>query len=973
MTKKEAEKRARRSVSFVHILVAVVAIIECLLLMSFTTFSWIESNSSLVIQNGPESSQENTNITKKMNIAGSLNSILDLNYDGDAFAKLNTFFSEVKYFEFAKATSSDGKTLFFPCRNNTYSTAGKYRKADTIDYNTSFLYFDFILSNQGTLNENVENRDIYFANDDLAGGEGFEDIFTVTGGDFTDAQRTAICNAMRMSVTTQVNNATPNTTIYAKKSHAAESGSGNYKSFDAIPANQSYAYDENGGASHTNNRNTWVATKDIDNSVYHTTNSVVDSDKLFVAKKNAKTKVSIRIWFDVFDPDFRSVFGLDDAAFDYDPENTNYADYYKISSVNVGIKFKLISSGNDLRSIYFDDYTFTNQTGININHLTDENPAYSVWFYAYQPYVAASSDHPERQAGYVAIPLERESSDVSHSRWTSNTATASMMEYLKNEGTYTNASGVTNASLRYQKSYFCYGDYNTKKAIYKWELPAAPTDDDFVFNAYSYQPNSSYTPAAAANGWSDCVKVDASTPIKLGVGIWQDTSANTTMTLLKFRDMATVVTDTSYNGGNNFQIMNAAAELDAHTNYLVYANNLNAAQAANNFNAAITAAMYYDETEQVFKSYVPTYWLAGGSAGNSGVSFTYTPSGSFNYNDATIRWYNNTPQPLNGDYIFTALGYSNRNSNATLGGIGYTAGVFSGSQAYLCGVGTWRDVEEIRFSTELIDSYLNTSYRYFIGITDSYSQGYYVMIPDESNMTFSAYIPAEQGSTAAGVKFARLDSVKTTNSNITNGPSVYWYGNLRHNSYGDDYDTFYPVDCALTTATENYTHGYWNLSVLVDGTYENLISDTLTDGAHDTNNNPVATYAPIVTTGSTTVVGSIDYSPRDNYGTLEYSYNGSTWQPAIVDDTTDTITNCIDRYRFYAPAENQATVYWRWTPYAAYSCTIYVDHDDDSSTANVETTYAAPATEFIYTHNVADAAETGIYQVVTEARYVPAA
>ena len=183
LSKKQAQQHARRMTTSVYILVAVVAIIECLLLVSFTTFSWIESNSSLIIQNGPESSQVNTNVTKKMDIASQLNSTINLNYSSSDFADLNSFFSKVKYFQFAKATSSDGKTMFFPCRNNTYSTAGKYRKGDTVDYNTSYLYFDFILSNKGT---GAENRDVYFDE-----AEGYTDIFTVTGDSLSTEQKTA--------------------------------------------------------------------------------------------------------------------------------------------------------------------------------------------------------------------------------------------------------------------------------------------------------------------------------------------------------------------------------------------------------------------------------------------------------------------------------------------------------------------------------------------------------------------------------------------------------------------------------------------------------------------------------------------------------------------------------------------------------------------------------------------------------------
>ena len=960
--------------SSVHILIAVVAIIECLILVTFTTFSWIESNSSLIIQNGPKSTQQDTDVRKKMAIASELSSTINLAYSGNTIAPLNDFFSEVKYFEFAKATSSDGRTMFFPCRNNTYSEAGKYRKGDTVDYNTSYLYFDFVLSNRNPGNNvNVENRDVYF--DETAE---YADIFTVTGDGLTAQQKTALENAMRMSITTQSGSSAASTKRYAKNQYigTAEADS-HYKSIDAIPADQSYAYDENGGATHTNNRNTWVTTNQLSKSVYHTTNNVVDSDKLFVVKKNAETKVSFRIWFEVWDPDFRSVFGLD--SLDYSQYESGSAAYWKIPDAKVGIKFRLKTSGNDLRSIYFDDYTLTNQAGINIDHLTDENPNYRVWFYTYQPAVSASEDHPARTAGYYAIPLERESRDSTHTLWSANTATQSEMDYLMGSTEY-NDAGANNSNnrlTRYQKSYFCYGDFSTKTAKYKWELPAAPASEDYVFNAYSYMPNSSvnktnhnWTSDSSGTTYWDC----NGTAIKLGVGLWQDDAASS-MTLLKFRDMATAITTTGYNGGDNYRIMNAAAAADNHTHYLVYANNTNSATLADNFTDAVaktTAAMYYDAAEAVFKSYVPSGWLSGN---NAGVSFTYCPGGTFSAVGATLRWYDAAPQPLDGEYIFTALGYSNRYDVDSLGGIGYTAGFYTGSSGFLKGVGTWRDVELIKFNTELIDADISSSYRYFVGITDSYSLGFYAMVPDASNMTFSAYIPSTQGATQPGINFVRMNGAKDSNSDTI--PDAYWYGNTRYT-----YSTFYPVQVVNTPAVPAvFDRGYWNLSVLVDGTYENLIYDTLTDGALDDNDDPVTTYVPIVTAGTkviddngtpTTVDhDTVDYTPRDNYGLLEFSYDGTNWE-TVCDDTLDSyshsesgvvIAKMHDRYRFYVNAENKNTVYWRWTPYANYTITF--------NSEGVSKTVTAADTQFEYTHNVANASSTGIYLVVTEAPYIP--
>ena len=994
LTKKQARQKARRLMSAVHILIAVVAIVECILLSVFTTFSWIESNSSLVIQNGPASTQVDTGTTKKMDIAPALNSTINLNYTSGTVPGLNTFYSAVKYFQFAKATSSDGVTMFFPCRNNTYSTAGKYRKGDTIDYNTSYLYFDFILSNSGS---GAANRDVYFSNE-----SGFTDIFTVDGGDLNSEQQAAVRKAMRMSITTKVGNSAANTTIYSENAYsgttaynpASPASGGSYKSFSRlIPADQSYAYDVTDvGAGTTNERTEWVNTKALSKSVYATESNVITADKLFVVKKNVDTKVSIRIWFDVFDPVFRSVFGLDDSGFSYSSTDSAYS---KLPDATVGIKFKLLSWNNDLRSVYFDDYTFSNNGGIGVTHLTDEpdsdgDPStnYSVWFYAYQPGVSANATtgQPARTAGYFATELVRESSGAGHTRWSTNLATASMMQCLMNDNTDGHANAAGHGASEYTHAYFCYGDFATKTAVYKWALPSAPVSDgDFTFNAYSYLPNSSTDNSGYTWVSSSIAEQHADCGIwKTGVGIWQDDTNYTAMELLKFRDKATAATASSYNTGSNYKIMNAAAEADDHTHYLVYANNYNNATAANNFtasgnqtinlgsavtttlNAATvenrTAAMYYDSANKVFMSYVPRYWITGdASDANKGVSFTYCPGGTFSNNAANIRWYNSAPAPLStGEYMFTALGSSNVSTGNGLTNVGFVADYFNNTAGFLKGYGTWGDIELIKFNTELIDSDLDADYRYYIDLADTYSEGCYVMVPDDTNMTFSAYIPSGTGSTlAAVIGFVRYDAVKQTSSSSTikeAEPAAYWYAAARHNSYTTDYSTFYPVDCDGDDATVETTHGYWNLSVLVDATYENFIYDTLTDGT-------AAVYDPIVTTGDAGTDGSVDYSPRGNYGLLEYSYDNSTWY-TLADDTADTLNNMIDRYRFYVSAEDRYVVYWRWTPYKGYTVTFY--------SGGVSQTITADDTVFVYTHDVADASSTGIYKVVVEAPYMAA-
>ena len=232
------------------------------------------------------------------------------------------------------------------------------------------------------------------------------------------------------------------------------------------------------------------------------------------------------------------------------------------------------------------------------------------------------------------------------------------------------------------------------------------------------------------------------------------------------------------------------------------------------------------------------------------------------------------------------------------------------SSTYFAGVGTWGEIEKINFSTELIDTDHIADYRYFVGITGysssnfSSTMNYYPMTPDATNMIFSAYVPKDIGKSDAGaINFIRYNTYRAAN-HTTASINARWFGNRRN-----ECSTFYPISINTSTTTD-YTRGYWNLSVLVDGSYENLI------------------YATVVTDNAT------------SGGTLQYSTDGSTWSSAVM----------IDRYRWAAPADgNQtiSTIYWKWTPYQAGSYT---------KTVNGSTTV------FNYTHTLSDA----LYKVITE-------
>ena len=95
--------------------------------------------------------------------------------------------------------------------------------------------------------------------------------------------------------------------------------------------------------------------------------------------------------------------------------------------------------------------------------------------------------------------------------------------------------------------------------------------------------------------------------------------------------------------------------------------------------------MYYDTTEKVFKSYVPSTWVAD----NGSLYFNFSVNGQFNQNQTNVRYFARNATAHEGTYQYTALGVHDN----------YDINLTSGQAAYAQGVGTWNDIEKISFST----------------------------------------------------------------------------------------------------------------------------------------------------------------------------------------------------------------------------------------------------------------------------------
>ncbi len=840
--RKKLSKKTQRLISRAHILIAVVAIIECLVLITFTTYSWIESASSLVIMNGPQSTTTTNNVN--IDISNALN--YEVNLDSSAGnAELINFFSQTKYYRLGKASSPNGSTFYFPKRNNTYSGATTFRLGDTTDYNTSYNYFDFKIKNE------VGNKDFYF-NDDT---EEKRDIFTVSdpsgyfnektysisegGTSQTYNKIEAIRRAMRISIVDTIENGETNSCIYS-------------------PTGKSY--NAQNGLSDSDTKNT-TPKKIADYGLNHNSSlSAQNKNILFTSKKNKSSRIQVRIWFEIMDPDFQKAFGFGQNSSNFDSD-----DFNAIAGVQININLSLGNADNNFRPFYFDDYTFSTTAGnvggnITLDNASNEN--YVVWFHCY---VKDSNS-------YVDYPMTREMTSGGRTRWSAEGISQTITDYLCSTDT-SGSTGMTSTQL--EGCYFAYGP-SVGTVTYSWYLNQKPNDgtSEFIYNAYSrYKVGSTY----------------------YGSGCWNDRSA---VQLVQFKDYSTILVADDFNrSASNFRIINQNPVDHLFVNNMATYN----ASGTAHYN---TAAMFYDSTNDIFKSYVPQSWL------NSNIFFRFNLDNN-GYNGIDLGFSAGVPVVSNGtDYVYTALGHD---ENYTLAYYN-EHNAASGNNNYIApGFGTWGGVEQIFLNVELIDYDVKATDRYKVSIAgtdiDSTAKESIPMIPDATGMVYSCYIPANSGvNTSPYLKFVRLNNV-----NNNNAVNARWYTAARYTS-----NTYYPVKVDSTADSSDTTRGHWTLSVLVDGTYENLIYDTLTDG--------------------------------DGEGKLEYSFDGLTYNTLMEDSSTagspTTDSNRISAYRWYVPCSAGATVYYRWTPYYG---------TDGNFGTNDDTT-------FVFIHNTT----SGMYCVITE-------
>lgn len=297
-----AVRGKRRFSMRLQLILIVVALLECLLLVGISTYSWIESTSSLIIRGDDMPVKKNR--AYQMAISTSNTTRVDL----------HDYFSSTAYFQFAKTSSPDGKTFYFPkfndiiqYQNSTPADVpgfpGAYRKGDTTDYNTTYYCFDINLNNTGSQASNY-----YFSSET-------NKIFTVTGID-NNTVKEAAAKCYRLSVQ-QGNDIT-------------------------IFSNETTSYTAVNNTTYNTANSAPVTSRAIDNYKYGSDLTGKTEVCKASAGSDSGNNVTFRIWFELNDPAYKEL-SKEQKQLLYD------------SKVNIDLV--LMNAASDTRSMYFDDYS----------------------------------------------------------------------------------------------------------------------------------------------------------------------------------------------------------------------------------------------------------------------------------------------------------------------------------------------------------------------------------------------------------------------------------------------------------------------------------------------------------------------------------------------------------------------------------------------------------------------------------------
>ncbi len=445
-----AERKENKRSFTLKMLVVIVALIEAIILVVISTFSWIENSSSLIIKG------------ERLEITGGRYFQMKIDGNDKGTVDLHKYFDDVAFYQFAKASSPDGKKLYFP----KYSTLkaenadvinGDYRLGDTTDINTAYYCFDIDIYNTTSKSFNYYLKQT-------------EKLFTVSGPD-SDVNKAAE-KCFRFSVQ---QGSVGNTIVFANyDSEASYSNDGT----NTKQMRYRTHYTANSTSVKSTDSTTKAQPKVYIPNDYSFSENKADRDNHYVvctADSDAHSTLTFRIWFEFNDPAYKALSLEDKEA---------------LNNTTVSIDIELTNASSDVRSFYLHDYSGLSKQ----SSLLDGDDSRSMYF-AYSNGTTTS---------YInMVPIEDESA-TGYTVWRTADANgrpadlidADMRENLKK-------------SAYYNQSYFFYGalsDGSPTGSIKKWKLNSQPVASDGadganIYVVYGYTGNDTYDAAGCYGMW----------------------------------------------------------------------------------------------------------------------------------------------------------------------------------------------------------------------------------------------------------------------------------------------------------------------------------------------------------------------------------------------------------------------------------------------------------------------------------------
>lgn len=531
-----AERKERKRSFALKIIVVIVALIEAVLLTVISTFSWIENSSSLIIRG------------EKLEITGGRYFQMKIDGNDRGTVDLHKYFDDVAFYQFAKASSPDGKKMYFPKYTTTDRDdgddvlKGSYRLGDTTDINTAYYCFDIDIYNTTGKSFNYYLKQT-------------EKLFTVTGPNSTANEAAEKC--YRFSIQ---QGSSGNALIF-----------GNYIS--------GYQYTNAGtGAKPMRFRKTPVANAETVDSTASTqaeprvfipedysfsdTPSVLSKHyTVCAANSNAHTALTFRIWFEFNDPAYKALTAAQKEA---------------LNSTVVSIDIELKNNASDVRSFYLHDYSDLSATSAKLGG-SDARSMYFVY------------SNGSNVTQYINMVPVEDGNTEGYTAWRtaddndrpSDLIDADMRENLKSSSYYGN-------------SYFAFGTLSNGSFtgnVKKWNLNSAPVasdnaDGSIIYTVYGYTGNDNYDDDGC-------------------YGMWR--TASVQPRLICFDDKMVSCEAGSYNT-TGFEPIESTGSVSNPPNPVFMSATSDVGESA----AATTVKMVYDAEVGVFKGYLPSTVVSSG-------------------------------------------------------------------------------------------------------------------------------------------------------------------------------------------------------------------------------------------------------------------------------------------------------------------------------------------------------------------------